>query len=284
MIRNLKNKVQRDIMERKLLNKYHYNFSVNIRIWLIYFIMYIFITLYFKYIYIFMNKLIMSSDWGVNTPPKNPLALTLSQKNKLLATIKINPDQVAELVLRDNGTTPDNLKLLELMEIVGIKATAQVLVPIVTKNHDTLQEIFENASEMDGSALSIIVLEFTQQNSSVALWKWFFAKKWKSINTYSELWDDVKTLEDIGEITDPVRKWWKVIYTSEMEELMNHISEIAPELARKIRASMKLQNSQSIPTWAKLHTKKDASQSIKITSDDTSKKVDTLLPKASDYV
>ena len=232
--------------------------------------------------------------------------ITLSDKTELLSLIEKDVDSVARLIMRSNGNTPDNFKLLDLMEIVGVEEAAKVLVPIVVKNNDALQEIFENSSEIEWSDLEKIVLEFSSQNSSVPIWEWFFDTKWQSMTSYSELnfenvykenggaeFYHIEKKHDMIDFDDFVdsddfdydsNERWPIIFQSEQEELMNHISEIAPELATKIQESMKSEKRKNMSNWIRRHSKENDLSSTKIITNQTLNQVNNLLPQTSDYV
>lgn len=96
----------------------------------------------------------------------------------------------------------------------------------------------------------------------------------------------VATLEDIAEVAEVDIRAPRTL-THEDEEMLNHLSEVAPALARTIRASMKKPSSMSIDSWLQMHTPKTTRDQIAITTDIVAEKLSSKgsnAPKPEDYV
>jgi hypothetical protein len=86
------------------------------------------------------------------------------------------------------------------------------------------------AGEIDESTAPSIVKmiqAFRDQNPGVSLWKWFLSQKGESPTVPIEIPAGEKTLNDIAEVKETATSHSRILF-AEDEELMNHISQIAP--------------------------------------------------------
>jgi hypothetical protein len=213
---------------------------------------------------------------------KTQIPIIPANKDQLLELIKEDPQKASLLVLRDNGTTPHNWNLIELAHVVWNIQAARALTPLVIGNPVAIAEIFENADADDGRALAQIVRVFAKQNSTVALWKWFLTER----GNLPEDTDEPMTLHDLGDLTENDTRNATQILDKTNTDMLLHLSECDPSLARAIKQSMKLSTSESINAWAQRNQpKRNASSQLIIENKAwVNATLDPSTPKASDYV
>ena len=227
-----------------------------------------------------MSPLVLPSTPWIQTLP----AITMENKTPLVALLWSNDSAaIKALVLRENGTALDNLKILELALVVWVRSATKALVPVLLDNPRALREALQASNDWDIRWLSELIKEFRKKNPEVQLWEWLFDERWVSPTAVQVVPDGMKSMNDLGDVHEDSAWWTRIILSQDDEELMNHIDELYPALARSIRSSMRNWRS-GIETWRAKHSPKTAHDQRAITGDSATKVLDNKWPQESDYV
>lgn len=227
-----------------------------------------------------MNQLDLASPTWLQSLP----AITVDNKDALIALLwSTDTASIKALVVRDNGVTFDNLKILELVQVVGVKVVARALTPVLLDNPLAIREALQAASNWDISWLRALLWEYKKQNPEVPLWRWVFDARWESATAGQEIPDDVKSMNDLGDIHIVEMRWARVKLSQDAEELMNHLTELDPWFARQLRRSMNTASS-GLAAWRNKHTPKTTDGQRVITGKSTAQALESKWPQPFDYV